>query len=734
MNMKNFVQVVMFFAAGIISAAAGEIHVASDATAAERAAAKDFAAYFERVTGKSLALSPYTVYLGQAAKEAKWFQMPETAFEEWVIESNGDELVITGDVRGTVWGVYEFLEKHLGCAFLANDTEVVPSCPNWRLTPIKERHRPAFFRREMSSGAGGPRLNHPVFRMKRKENVRTPYPEIWMHSGSPKGCHTFASYVENWPANGPFAVGSDGKSPCYSNPEARKLFAEKLKNYIEKDREGKPRELWPMIYSIDQNDGFGNNCKCAQCRQYPTPADANVDFINAIAAAIEPDYPEVIIQTFAYQHTLPPPQQHKARPNVIIRFCGSEITAPLLPGTEYGDALEAWRQKADQLALWSYWKPYTGEETPYLKPRKIMQQELQYCRDSGVRTYYAENEKPYVRNFWPLQYYLWSHLVINPDCDIENLSDTFFRGYYGKAAPQMKEFCEYLEKRMAAIPWQARGNVYSIFDREFFDTANRLLDAAEQAAVGDEKSLRHVRWERVPVDHALLMRQDKFPLGDRQDTVINRWLANAKMVREQFALDAEWRKNLLKPTLAELDNEVALFRAMPFPIPEQFQGKKIQDFHWPDFDPWNGHKRYLVDDPDASSGKAFTLRNDRKPKVDGVKHKAVHELPLSIGLYDSTAPKKQQLVAQYYWNRGDYASDEKYHWYKLGEAVITPNLRIYVHWSWNCRIFLRKGITGIDQNIPKEIWASIKITGPAYVEGSTQTDGIFIDRVILVEK
>ena len=163
LNMKRFVQIVMVFAAAIISAAAGEIRVASDATAAERAAAKDFAAYFERVTGKSIALSPYTVYLGQAAKEAKWFQMPETAFEEWVIESNGDELVITGDVRGTVWGVYEFLEKHLGCAFLANDTEVVPSCPNWRLTPVQRAPSSSLFQARDVLWCWRPTAQSPCF-------------------------------------------------------------------------------------------------------------------------------------------------------------------------------------------------------------------------------------------------------------------------------------------------------------------------------------------------------------------------------------------------------------------------------------------------------------------------------------------------------------------------------------------------------------------------------------------
>ncbi|MGI6356595.1 MAG: DUF4838 domain-containing protein [Lentisphaeria bacterium] len=709
----------------------GSVKLSKDAFPAELAAAKDLQEYFQKVTGKSIEETPYTFYLGKAASEATWFKAVPLAFEEWHIISNGNELVITGDVRGTVWGVYEFIEKYLGCRFYANDTEVVPENPNWSLPGINERHRPPFFRREMSSG--NPRLNTRLFRMRRKESVRTSYPEIRMHHGSPQGCHTFACYVKDWPENGPFAAGSKNE-PCYSKPEARKLFAEKLRFFIEEDRKDQPRENWPILYSVDQNDGYGNNCKCGECRKFPSISDANIDFVNAIAEDIEKDYPEILVQTFAYQHTQPPPQSVKARQNVLVRSCNSEITAALLPGSEQGKILEGWKPMADKLAIWSYWKPYSGEETPYLKPRKVMQAEIQYCRDVGVLTYYAENENPYVRSFYALQYYLWSKLTIDPDCDIEALTDDFLAAYYGKAAPFIRQYLEYLEKRMHELPYRIRGNTYVFLDWDFFTQADTLLDAAEKAAAGDERSLKHVQWERIPVDHARLMRQDKLPLGDGKTALIQRWRRNAEMVLNEFVTDWNWRKESLGQRILELDNEVKLFEAMPFEIPAQFQNLTIHDLHWPDFNPWGVHHRYLVDDPEASSGRAFTLRKDRP--TDPAKHnrKEYHMLPISIGLYDSSAPKDQQYAAQYYWERGDYAADEKYHWYKLGETAITKDLRIYVHWSWNLSIYMRKAITGIDQNFPKEVWASIKITGPAYVEGSEKPNGIFIDRVILVEK
>ena len=43
--------------------------------------------------------------------------------------------------------------------------------------------------------------------------------------------------------------------------------------------------------------------------------------VNAIADAVGPLYPNVLIDTFAYLNTLPVPAVTKPRPNVIIRIC-----------------------------------------------------------------------------------------------------------------------------------------------------------------------------------------------------------------------------------------------------------------------------------------------------------------------------------------------------------------------------------------------------------------------------
>ena len=38
------------------------------------------------------------------------------------------------------------------------------------------------------------------------------------------------------------------------------------------------------------------------------------------------------------------------------------------------------------------------------------------------------------------------------------------------------------------------------------------------------------------------------------------------------------------------------------------------------------------------------------------------------------------------------------------------------------------------QDNPRDVWISLKITGPAYVKNSTKPNGIYVERVIIVEE
>ena len=727
----------LLFGCGLLSLAvsAGTVKFAPDASDAEKHAGSEFAVYYKKITGKSIydKKNPLTVYIGKAAKDAKWFTPKQGKTEQWFIESNGDELVITGDIRGTVWGVYEFLEKYMGCAFLAPDTEIIPSNPDWKLPQIKETFTPAIFRRALDMAQ--PRIYHPQILLHLKSSIRTRYPELWLHHGSPHGSHTAAAYVKPWKdKDAPFARRANGavweSTYCSSSPEAVKRIAAQMCDYIEKDRKNVPPEKWRIIYDLSQNDGDDAFCHCPECTRKRgkngSCSDLNNEFVNQVAEIVGKKYPDVLIQTFAYSQTLAAPEKVKVNPNVIIRFCNSTLLNPLRPGTPAAENFKKWHAMAQKFALWGYWKVYTGTVvTPYVIPRSNMQRELRFCRDYNVMFYYGENEMPYHRSFYTFQFYLGMHLMVDPDADVEKLTDTFFNGYFGKAAPVMKKYLEYLEKKILGLGDISKNAKFSnqYLDQAFFDQVNAWLDEAEKLTADDKRSNLHVRWERVPVDQTQLLNQDKIQVKDKQKT-IRRYRETLTELYSTTS-DSGWKKKGLKGFLTGLANDCDMFERMPFPIPEQFKDKKgLSDLHWPDFHPWGGAARCRVSDPDAASGSAFELRRDRK---------YTHKAPFAAILVHAYHRKDFSDVT-FMLPKAKMPKDEKYHWYRIGATTMAPDVRVHCGpGTWDgIDIHLSKAVSGIVWPV-KEVWISLKLTGPAYVDGSTKPNGIFVERVIAFE-
>lgn len=722
---------------GLLSAAvsAGTVKFAPDASPAEKFAGNEFAVYYKKITGKSIydRNNPLTVYIGKAAKDAKWFTSKKGKPEQWFIESKGNDLVITGDIRGTVWGIYEFLEKYMGCAFLAPDTEIIPSDPGWKLPEIKETFTPAIFRRALDMGS--PRIYHSQIQLHLKSSIRTRFAEVRMHHGSPRGSHTAADYTKPWKdPDAPFARTARGtvwkSTYCLSSPEAVKRIAAQMCDYIEQDRKGLPPEQWRIIYDLSQNDGANAFCHCPKCKQGRgrdgSYTDLNNAFVNQVADIVGKKYPEVLIQTFAYNQTLPAPEKVKTRPNVIIRFCNSTQTDPLRPGTAAGKNLEKWHAMADKLAIWGYWEVYTGAiRKPYVIPRSSMQREMQFCRDQKVLFYYGEDGSPYHRSFYTFQYYLGHHLMVDPDADVGQLTDTFFNGYFGKAAPVMKQYLEYLEKQILGLGDFSKDSNFPdrYLSQEFLDRVNGWLDEAEKLTADDKRSNLHVRWERIPVDQTQLLNQDKFRVNNKQQ-VIERY---RKTLTELYSTTADtmWRKKELKAYLTRLKDDCDMFARLPIAIPEQFKGKKnLTDLHWPDFHPWGGASRCRVKDPEAASGSAYEMRRDRKFQYKGDFN----------AVLTHSRTRADYPDVRFSLPKGKVPKDEKYHWYRLGSTTMTPD--VWIHCGpgsfHGIDIYLAKAVSGIIRPV-KEVWISLKLTGPAFVPGSAKRNGIFIDRVIVFE-
>lgn len=255
-----------------------------------------------------------------------------------------------------------------------------------------------------------------------------------------------------------------------------------------------------------------------------------LDYVNHIARGLKAEFPDVTVQTEAYNFTLAPPKTIRPEPNVMIRYCDnyglSDMTRPL---TEPRNAdrlalLDDWAKSAQQLGIWDYWRTFDPHPPGLLAPSsnvRAMYSDIQLFRERHVKYVTIEcedfmgaglNGDPAsndLQSFMPLRAWLGMKLLDDPSRELEELLQTFCNGYYGAAARPMREMLEIIEERQSKITANSsnmRRHVWleSLCDATFFENAYRSLDDAVLAAKDDAASLNHVRRERIIIDSAFL--------------------------------------------------------------------------------------------------------------------------------------------------------------------------------------------------------------------------------------
>ena len=684
------------------------------ADAALEFAAKDMAEHLSKITGKT-----YQARQGASGSSSEGDIVlehdPALQSQQWHFKTVDGRLFLRGgDVSGIVYGVYTFLEKYAGCAWLAPDTAILPGNPAWKLPALDQKGRPAFLRREMYVGRD---YIDGIWRLRNKENERAAF-GVNLLPGRPNTVHSFGNYaraLRNRPELfGPSVSGRKCTTLCMTNPQVSEIVLKELEKYIAEDRairKGKPVWQYPVIYEISQPDGgSGGECWCDGCRtlalEEGSYSGPNLAFVNRLAVRIAEKYPEIQLRTLAYSYTKKAPKKIVAADNVIVQFCAGSPFEPLVKGNANGSELEKWALHAKQKAVWSYWRTYQGTLYPLVKKRSDISAEVRFCRDQGVIHYYAEAEEPLSRAFAMLQHWLLLKMLEDPDRDIRKLTDTFLKGYYGKAAPEMLRYLEYLENHQEPSR--------EFLNREFFEQVNALLDQAEKRTADDAPSRQHVNWERVVVDRAMyhrlgiLLRQGY--VCDRQK-ILKRFTENSLELIQNWK-GFQWQEKEREKRLLQARREAELFSYFPVKIPDRFQGSEVVDMHWNQI-PLTGKVEY-VRDPDAVCGMAFRCAGEAE------------KLPYNVGFYFGPRKYGESLTI----TETDIPDDEKFHLYKLGRTTVMAPLLLHFNHSWTVCTYLPT--VGI---IPSEwdIWVSMKFAGPRYVKGSKAQNAILFDRILLVK-
>ena len=738
-------------------------------TEAEVFAGQELAAFLRRVTGAEFPLvtegempaGKRGLYVGWTAFAAgKGIDTATLGAEEWVLRTVGEDVILTGGrPRGTLYAVYELLETQVGCRWLSRDAEVVPRRPDLSLPALDVKARPAFETRGVYTAAAAWKPDGPqserghLFLLRNKDNSQG---NIWSakygcgeYFGSPGGCHTFYLYVDpkKWFGTHPEYFSDNGQGQrecgqgaqlCLTHPDVRRIVLEQLRVFIAKDREAYTKRglIPPRVYDISQEDDSPHQCWCPTCKALAgregSEAGLVVDFINAIADGIRAEYPDIRLMTFAYVHTETPPKTLRPRDNVIIRLCDLyTLSDPYRPLTHplngpRADLVRQWAKIAPHLAFWDYWKmgsPNWNQACPDLIA-PVLQADLQFLADHRVDNLFIESEESETdQGFFALSHWLGLKLMQNPRQPVAPLIEAFMRGYFGPAAGPMQRYLEYLSGRVAAEP-ESLVKIHSYtrwyLDRELFVTSKRLLDeAAKACGEGSPERLRVWR-EQIVVDNALLNCWSKVAAGgalpfDRA-AVIDHY---AEM---RLAITEGWRSKTIQPKLREaLESELALYRNAPV-LPEQFRDLppgSVVDFTWPKFTPYRTEIR---PDADAAGGKALRL-TDTSPEA--------HKGKPAFGVYDFTRKVSGPTLSI-----TEVPQDGKYHLYKLGRFRVTPGVKLWGHGSWVMTCDLSPAFAPAD-GVPEanvwDIYVSAKFAGTAYIAGSAEPNGYWMDRVLLVK-
>ena len=511
--------------------------VRHDASPSERYAAEELVRYVEKMTDVRLPvvddsqpLPARAVLLGMtrhtpalAAGTNATRELGEDGFRLLAVPLH--LLVMGSHKRGTLYGVYELLEAYGGVGWFASWHEVVPKRDEFSVPDrLDDTQTPTFILREPD---WQDMCKHADFAVRSRMNGRCRGLEP-KHGGSALrfvrglgSAHTFETLLPSakWFKSHPEYFSEingfrrNGRTQlCLTNPDVLKLVVSNVLAHIEADTRIREDPVLLNVAGVSPND-WRYYCKCEKCRavdeEEGTQTGSLLRFVNRVAEEVEKVHPGFFIETLIYSYTRKPPRLVRPRHNVIPCLCAYEcsfaqpLSARNRPvNAAFMDDLETWGSYSRNLYLWDY----TTDYSHYLYPMPnvlTLQPNIKTFRDNGVKYYFAGGG-PYHADFAELKAWLIAKLSWNCDSPLEPLLDRFFSGYYGAAAPFVREYFNEVENLLRNDPngrltiWEHdRPKVYT---DDFLCRARATFRKAEDAVRDDPVRLMHVRrQEAVPV-------------------------------------------------------------------------------------------------------------------------------------------------------------------------------------------------------------------------------------------
>lgn len=436
--------------------------------ASELNAAHTLQNYIAQICGVTLplvtdetAIQAKEIIVGKTNREGGGYTVDRAALgaEGLMVKTVGQKLVIAGgEKRGTLYGVYTFLEDVLGCHWYTSTLIVVPHTDDLKIpVDIDITQKPVFEYRETDWLSP----HDPAYSVANKLNGNT-YRQLSEEQGGTMGytggfCHTLTTsilpssvYFAEHPEYYAYREDKNARSPnqlCLTNPETLRLVIAQVREMLAANPDA-------QIISLTQHDN-GDYCQCPACKavdEYEgSHSGTMIRFVNAVADAIKDDYPNVAIDTFAYTYTRKPPLHVIPRENVIVRLCSIEccFAHPISdPGCANNAAFNSdilgWQKICNRIYIWDYTTEY-GNFLDMFPNFGVLQPNMRFFAANHVKGVYEEGNYFAAQSnaeFAELRAYMLAKLLWNPDIDYDKTMNGFMRAYYGKGWQYIREFID----------------------------------------------------------------------------------------------------------------------------------------------------------------------------------------------------------------------------------------------------------------------------------------------------
>ena len=503
----------------------------------EETAAKELKTYLDAITQvnwviaseKDVPEADPQILVGNSSRAKAFFpeidpeKIPYDGIE---IHLKQNKLLLTGHKqRGTLYAVNTFLEDLLGVRWWTSSEQEIPNYKTFKLKPLNISYAPKLIYRE----AYYKDAFEPIFatRMKCNGAGEDIVPEYGDHHHFVYFVHSFFQLIppEKYFADHPEWFSEingvrnyEHAQLCLTNDEMRK---ELTKNAIEALRDNPDTKF----ISISQNDWQGF-CTCEKCRQAAEEEGSQsgplIRFVNEVAEDIEKEFPDVFVETLAYQYTRKPPKYVKPRQNVVVRLCTIECSfVHPLTGEQnqlFYDDMAGWSQIAGQLFVWDYVTNFSSYILPHPNLR-VLAPNIRFFVDHGTIGLFEQGDSYCtVGDFVRMRNWVISHLMWNPTLDEKELFRTFLVGYYGKkAAPFLMAYFDALSDRAESTQKHIgcfNENTDDWLDYETLCKTTAIFDeaivATENESGKDSEFARRLRRERLPLEHVWLKEYYKF--------------------------------------------------------------------------------------------------------------------------------------------------------------------------------------------------------------------------------